>query len=327
MRATQVTARGKVEFVEVPVPTLVPGQALIRPLLVAICGSDVHRVFYEAEGKYPYPAGTSGHEMVGVVEAVDAPGYDIKPGDLVLALSTVDHTMSEYYLAQAEDVIVLPPGRPLEQLLMGQQLGTVIFTCKMLPNMFDKDVAVIGQGSGGLFFDVMCRRLGANRVIALDLQPARVAMALRFGATHAINNAEVDALQAVSEITQGRLADIVIEAAGEVEAIRLAPRLARVGGHLHYFGIPRAQTFEFDFDAFFRKYLHTTSLAGTAREPGRRSVRQAIAMIAEGLVDVSPLITHRWPFERAVEAYELARTCGDRCIKIVIQMPGYEGQT
>lgn len=324
MRATQVVARGRVEFVEAPVPRLAPGHVLVRPLLVALCGSDVHRIYYAEDSKYPFPVGTSGHEMVGVVEAADAPGHGFQPGDVVMALSPVETTMAEYFLAQAEDVIVLPEGQPLEHLLMGQQLGTVIFASKHLPNMLDKDVAIIGQGSAGLFFDTVCRRLGARRVIALDVKEARVAAARQFGATHAVNNARDDALTAVKEITNGKLADLVIEASGEVETIRLAPRLARIGGHLHYFGIPRAQTFEFDFDLFFRKYLTTTCLAGTAHEPGRRSVRQAIDWIAGGEVDASSLVTHRFPFERVLEGYELALTRDDGAIKVVVEMPAYK---
>lgn len=324
MRATQVVSRGRVEFVEVPKPEVGPGQALIRPLLLALCGSDVHRVYYAADEAYPFPPGTSGHEMIGVVEAVDAPGHGLREGDVALVLSPVENAMSEWYLAEADDVLVLPPGAPLEHLLMAQQLGTVIFGGKVLPNFVGQDVAIIGQGSAGLFFDYWCRRLGAERVIGFDLHAARVAAGARFGATHTVNNSEVDPVQAVAEITGGKMADLVIEAAGDVEAINLAPHLVRVGGHLHYFGVPRAQRFMFDFTTLYRKYCHTTSLAGTAHEPGRRSVRQALDLVASGAVDVSPLVTHWLPFERAPEGYELARTCADGAIKVVIEMPGYQ---
>lgn len=326
MRATQVVARGRVEFIEVPAPTLKRGHALVRPMLVAICGSDVHRVYYAAPDQYPAMIGTAGHEMVGVVEAVEAPGYSIQPGDMALTLVPEENAMAELYLAAPEDVLVLPRGWPLDHLLMAQQLGTVIFTCKHLPNIVGKDVVVIGQGSAGLFLDWMCRRLGAGRVIGLDMKQARVNVASKFGATHTIICAHQDPLEAVMEITQRELADLVIEAAGEVDAIRLAPQLVKVGGHLHFFGVPRAQTFEFDFDALFRKYCHTTSVAGTASEPGRSSVGQALAMIVGREIDVAPLLTHRLPFDRVLEGYELARTCEDDAIKVVIEMPAYRSQ-
>jgi len=262
--------------------------------------------------------------MIGAVEAVDAPGSDIKVGDVALTLVPYHDAMAEYFLAPVEDVLVLPGGRPLEHFLMAQQLGTVIYACKRLPNIVGKDAVVIGQGSAGLFFDAMLRRMGAEQVIGLDVKGARVAAGLKFGATHTVNNAQTDALQAVEEITEGRLADLVVEAAGEVETINMTARLAKVGAHLLYFGIPRATTFEFDFWTFFRKYCDTTTVSDAAFEPGRKAFRQALDWIAEGVINVSPMLTHRFLLEQVLEAYELARTREDGAIKVVIEMPGYE---
>jgi threonine dehydrogenase-like Zn-dependent dehydrogenase len=321
MRAVQCVAPGVVRFVDVPKPALKPGHALVRPLMLSLCGSDVHMVYYSEPAEYPFPAGTTGHEMIGRVEAVDAPGYDIKPGDVALTLAPQQEAMAECYLAPIEDVLVLPAGRPLEHFLMAQQLGTVIYACKRLPNIMGKDVAVIGQGSAGLFFDAMCRRMGAERVIAMDIIDARVAAAYTFGATHAFNNAKRDAVKEVEQITAGKLADVVIEAAGEVDTINLTPNLVRVGGHLLYFGVPRARQFNFDFWTLFRKYCYTTSSGASAYEPGRKSFRMAIDLIASGAIDVSAMVTHRFPFDRVAEAYELAKTRDDGVMKIVVDMP------
>ncbi len=323
MRAAQVVERGKVEFVEADTPTLKPGHVLIRPMLVALCGSDVHRVYYAEASKYPFLPGTSGHEMIGMVEAVDGADHGLKPRDIALVISPAENVMSELYLAEADHVLLLPGQRPLDHLLMAQQFGTALFTAKYLPNILNKDVAVVGQGSAGLFLDYICRRLGARTVIGLDVIEARVASATRFGATHAVNNSRHDALEAVRDITGGKLADLVIEAAGEVDAINLAIKLVRTGGNLHYFGIPRSQSFAFDFEGWFHKFCHTTSLAGAGREPGLASFRQALDMIAGGEIDVAPVLTHRLPFERLRDGYEMARTCSHGAIKIVIEMPGY----
>ena len=323
MRAVQVIAPGKVEFVEAPAPTLKPGHALVRTLLLSLCGSDVHLIHHLPPDAYPLGVGTTGHEMIGVVEAVDAPDSGVSIGDVALTLAPQQEAMAEYYLAPIDDVLVLPNGRPLEHLLMAQQLGTVIFACKRLPNVMGKDVVVIGQGSAGLHFDFMLRRMGAERVIGLDVKEARVAAGLKFGATHTVNDATIDALEAIQEITGGKLADLVVEASGEIEAINIAAHLTKVGGHLLFFGIPRATTFDFDFWTLFRKYCYTTSAGASALEPGRRSFHTALDSIANGVIDVSPMLTHRFPFERVMETYELARTRDDGVIKVVIEMPGY----
>jgi L-iditol 2-dehydrogenase len=262
--------------------------------------------------------------MIGVVQAVDGTETGLEVGDVALTLAPYHRAMAEYFLAPVENVLVLPTGRPLEHLLMAQQLGTVIHACTRLPNVVGKDVAVIGQGSAGLFFNAILRRMGARRVIGLDLKEARAAAGLEFGATHTLNNAQTDPLQAVKEITSGELADVVIEAAGEVNAINLAPALVKVGGHLLFFGVPHETDFVFNYWALFRKYCHTTTAgAATLFDPGRRSFRMALDLIGRGEIDVSPMITHRFPFERVIEAYELARSRDDGAIKVIIEMPGY----
>ncbi len=205
-------------------------------------------------------------------------------------------------------------------MLQAQQLGTVIFSCKRLPNMLGKTAVVVGQGSVGLYWDFMLRRMGATTVIGVDLIAARAEIAKLFGATHAVDNSKVDALAAVAEITDGQLADVVIEAAGEPSAINLVPHLVKRYGHLLYFGIPRAQSFPFDFGAFFSKYAHTMTNSGAAFEPNQVSTHQALALIANGEIDVEPLITHTFPFDRVLDAYQMAHTRSDNCIKILVQI-------
>ncbi len=324
MRAAQVVAPGRIDLIETPKPALKQGHALVRPLLLSLCGSDVRMLYYSPPDEYPFAVGTTGHEMVGLVEAVDGPDVNVRVGDVALTL-VPDHTaMAEYVLAPLENVFVLRDGRPPDHLLMAQQLGTVIVACTRLPNVVGKDAVVIGLGSAGLFFSAMLRRLGAKRVIGLDVQEARVAAGLVFGATHTFNSAKSDPLQKVKEITDGVLADVVIEAAGEADTVNLTPQLVKVGGHLLFFGLPPRNTaVSIDFWTFFGKFCYATSSAATtALDPERKSFKLALDLIARGEIDVAPMLTHRFPFERVREAYELARTRDDGAIKIVIEMPG-----
>jgi len=322
MRAVQVVAPGQIEFVEIARPTLQPGHVIVRPRYLSLCGSDVHMLYYSHPHEYPFAVGSSGHEMVGVVEAVDAPGSGIQVGDWALTLSPPQLAMTECFQAPAEHVFVLPKNKSPQLMLQAQQLGTVIFACKRLPNLLGKTAVVVGQGSAGLYFNFMLRRMGASKVIGIDLKAARVATAKLFGATHAVHNAEIDALAAVAEITNGELADVVVEAAGEPASINLAPALVKTYGHLLYFGIPRASTIAFDFELFFSKYCHTITNSGAAFEPGHTSTKQALGMIASGEIDVEPLITHTFPFDRVLDAYEMAHTRSDNCIKILVELSG-----
>ncbi len=76
MRAVQVTAPGKAEFIEMSKPALKPGHALVRPRHLSLCGSDIHMIYHSLRSEYPFPPGTSGHEMVGVVEEIDYTGHE-----------------------------------------------------------------------------------------------------------------------------------------------------------------------------------------------------------------------------------------------------------
>jgi L-iditol 2-dehydrogenase len=320
MRAVQIVARGQVVFVDTPKPSLKPGHALVRVGQVSLCGSDIHNVYYSRPDEYPFPPGHAGHEMVGTVEAIDAPGSCIKPGDRVLVLGPL--SMAEYALAPVEYVLPLPPGKPLEYLLQAQQLGTVIYAAKRMPNLLDKDVVVIGQGSAGLWWDFMVRRLGARRVIGVDLQAHRLAIAPYYGATHTVHNATVDPVEAISELTEGRLADVVVEAAGEPDSINLTVDLVKRYGFVFFFGVPRAHTVQFPMFHFFRKCLQAQAIVGATNDPNQSCTRMALEWIAEGIADPGPLITHHFPFAQALDAYELQYTHDEGSVKIVVDVAG-----
>lgn len=322
MRAVQVMAPGRVEFVEVARPELKPGHALVRPLRLSLCGSDVYKIHYAPPEEYPMPPGTTGHEMVGVVEAVDAPGSGIDVGTVALTLAPSHQAMAEYFLAPVDHVLPLPAGKSMDELLQAQQLGTVLYACKYLSaSVIGKDVAVIGQGSAGLWFDWMLRRMGARRVIGIDLQPHRLVLPPRYGATHVVNSAEVDVTAAVAEITEGKMADLVVEAAGEGETINLTYELVKQHGDILCFGIPHVRKLTIDYDRLFRKYARIKAIAGAQTDAGQAATRQALDLIASGEIDVAPILTHRFPFEQVLEAYELQRTRDEGAIKIVVEMP------
>lgn len=321
MRAVQVVAPGKAKFVETPKPILQPGHALVRTKRVSLCGSDIHMLCYDHPEHYPFPPGTSGHEMVGVIEAIDAPDSGVKTGDLVLALAPKNTAMAEYLLAPMEHILLLPAGKPIEHLLQGQQLGTIIYAAKKLPSLIDKNVVVIGQGSAGLWWNFMVRRLGARRVISVDLQAHRLKLSKHYGATHTIHNTEVDPIQGVKEILQGNLADVVVEAAGEVESINLAIDLVKRHGFILEFGVPRAHTMPFNIETFFGKCIQMQAIVGASSDPGQSCTWMALELIDQGIADVGPMLTHHFPFEQVMEAYELQRTRDEGAVKIVIDMP------
>lgn len=319
MQAAHVTSPGTVRIDSFPEPELTPGHAVVRPELISICGSDLRAVYDQPAGAYPLAPGQSGHEVVGIVEAVEYRGktvFPFEPGERVLAPPSPHLGMAERFPIPVDSLVRVPAGLPAERLAVAQPLGTVIAGCNKLSEVAGATVVVVGQGGIGLLFDAMLRRMGARTVIGLDLTEARRAAGLRFGADRTIDPAGGDAPAAVEEAAEG-VPQIVIDAAGEPDSINLAVDLVRPYGTLLLFGVPRQDSFEFSYKTWYRKRprLRTSSIAD-----GNPSAlyEQALNLIARGEVDVSGLISHRLPLDRAADAYALARTRGDGALKVAV---------
>ena len=321
MDALQVIARGKAEFIRTTLPELTEGHAIVQPRHVTLCGSDVWMLSHAPDEAYPFPTGTTGHEVIAEILELspEVEGHEV--GEFVLAIAPDHRAMAERYLTPQKNLLKLPSGKTREELLMAQQLGTVLYACKQLPSVIGKTVAVVGQGTAGLWFNFVLQRLGAAKVIALDPKTNRLQLACQYGATDTINIREEDPLEQALAINDGKLADIVVEAAGREASINLSIELARADtGFFLQFGVPYEPT-SVNYGKIFTKCLKHKSIVHAGREPGHTSTLQALDLIAGDYVDVSPLLTHRFPFERVLEAYEVHQNATDNAVKIVVDMP------
>ena len=336
MRAAQIVSLGKTEIVDAPVPAPLEGHALVQPLLLAICGSDLRNIYRLPEKVYPLPAGRAGHEVIGRVVSLNQGSADasinspyprgpVKEGDIVLALvPNVENAMAEYVTTQIENLLPLPPGKPVSHLLLAQQLGTVIYACKRLPNIIGKDAVVIGQGSAGLFFNAMLRRMGAKKVVVMDLSDARVAMGRSFGATAGFNNHTVDPVEGVIEEIGPGKADLVVEAVGEEETINLVSKLVKPRGIILFFGLPHTLHFDYNFMEWYLLNTTTISSIKAGEDPGLQCFLDALELIGSGEIEVEAMITHTFDFEEVDKAYDLAYTREDGAGKVFVKMPGYD---
>ena len=322
MKAVQIIAPGQPVFVDAPKPAMKAGHALVKTLRLSLCGSDIRHLHHLPASKYPSPIGETGHEMVGVVEAIDdSVNGAVSIGDQVLCLAPDHRAMQEYYLAPVDRLLPLDPAVPLEHAVQAQQFGTVLYAAQTLPDLRGKTVAVIGQGSAGLWFNFALKQRGASRIIALDIKAYRLLLSQHYGATHTIHNAEQSPIDALRAINDGELPDVVIEAAGDADAIRLAIEIAKPAGFALFFGVPRFETID-NFPIFeaFWKTLTLRSMVGTIRDPGHGCTRQALEYINAGAVDVGRMITHSFKFADVFEAYELHRMQDEGAVKIVVDM-------
>ncbi len=320
MKAVQIIARSQPVFVETPKPTLKAGHALVKTLRLSLCGSDIRHLHHLPAHRYPLNPGATGHEMVGVIEAIAPEDAGFRAGERVLALAPDHEAMAEYYLAPIDRLLPLADGIPPEYLVQAQQFGTVLYAAKALPDIQGKTAAVIGQGSAGLWFNTALQARGASKIIALDLKAYRLRLSQRYGATHHIHNAAGSPVAALKAINGGQLPDVVVEAAGEADAIALAVEIVRDNGFILYFGVPRYEALRFPFLQYFYKTITAKAMVHASREVGHTSTRQALDWIASGKVDAAPMITHTFAFEEVFAAYELHRLQDEGAVKIIIDM-------
>jgi len=326
---------GRMVCEDVPVPAVADGEILIKTAYASICGSDLHSVYLSPPPE-SVPAGHPGHESVGEVVESRCPGFE--PGDRVLTVPfAIDgRCLAEFQALPGAACIRLPATVPLSHLLMAQQLGTVVYALRSRPlDVIGKDVAVIGQGSAGAFFTFLLKRAGAARVLVSDKSPARLAYSRKLGADLTVDAGLVDAgpvnvgtadagagdfLAAVMEATGGRGADVVVEAVGSRETFPLSVELAAPGATVVWFGLPEgSDDYPFSFRQFFRRALTAYSNFGAQGEPGLESFRYAVRLIADGAIDVSPLLTHMLPIERIDEAFRIAHDRTDNALKVSIK--------
>lgn len=321
MKAGQIVAPRQIEIIDIEKPELVDypdGTVMIKTVHSAICGTDMPSFVLEHPvDSYPLGLGLSIHEAIGVV--ADSKSDKFKVGDEVLALPRYVGGLSEYFLSDESVTIPLTYVERKDCILMAQPLGTVVWACRKLGNLLNQDTVVIGQGPMGLLFTHMLSNLGAKTVMTTDLVDFRLEVAKQMRATHTINAAHEDPVAAVEEITEGRMADLVIEVVGhQTETINQCLHLLKRGGTLLAFGVPDDQVYDFHFADFFRNNIQ---FIGSVGPDAPNDFPLAMDMIAQGRFDVSPIITHHLPFTEAQRGFEMSLNKKDVAIKIVFDYP------
>ncbi len=300
------------------------GDLIVRTSFASICGSDLHVVCHGVDvPPLPCEHGYPGHEGIGEVVESHDPAFAV--GDLVLTApnAMVGACFNEFQTIPAHYCLPLPrTDLPDEQLLMAQQLGTVIFALRKNPvDVVGKTVAILGQGSAGLFFAYLMRRAGAATVITADLVSRRLQLSSAMGADVVVTNRGDDLRQAVLDHTGGRGADHVVEAVGRRETLLQSVELTRPDGTMLWFGLPDSeQPVPIDFRNFFRKRLSAWSAYGAQDEPGLASFQAAADLIVRGEIDVSQVVSHILPVEDINEAFALANDpAADDAVKVSLR--------
>ena len=323
MLAGQFTAPRKIDLVEVPEPSLPDGSKgllIFQPEITCLCGSDLPFFDPDFEGhEMPLPGevGQSLHEMIGSVVATN--GTKFKTDDRILAVPEYQQGLFERFVISEDRAISLDARAEEEHAMLAQPFGTVLYALKKLPNVLDLDVAVVGQGPIGQLFNSGLRNMGARHIIGIDPLESRLKMSSGMGATETVCNATESPVDAVRDICDGSLPDIVIEAVGHKgHALNLCIELCRHHGRMLFFGVPPKA-----IDGIrWLDLMHKNVTIHTSIHPDfNRDFPLAMRWIAEGRVDLRPLITHRYPLSEMQTAFDVFRDRTDGAQKVVVEFP------
>ncbi len=325
MRAARLVERGKIVCEDATLFEPEDGQVVVKNHMAAICGSDLHQVFFDSFGPLTAPTepGWPGHEGVG--EVVESRYEGLKVGDLVLTVPGVgfQRCFADYQTLPGHWCLGLPDyDGPVEDLLMAQQFGTTIYALRRGNLDFvGKTVAVLGQGSAGQFFAWQAKHMGAATVIATDLSPARLAQSSVFGADIAVQGDDEGRAvrEAVMDATNGKGAHIVIEAVGRAATIQHAVDIARPRGNVVFFGLPDTSSpVPFSYAKFFMKQLQMYGVVGAQAEADLSSFHKALDWIARREIDVTQMVSHRLSLEAIDRAMLVAHEREEDALKVTL---------
>ncbi|XP_029623083.1 sorbitol dehydrogenase [Salmo trutta] len=325
-------SQGDLRLEQRPIPEPGPNEVLLQMHSVGICGSDVHFWQNGRIGDYVVKKPmVLGHEASGRVVKVGSAVKNLKEGDRVAVEPGVPREMDEFfksgnynlsptiffcatppddgnlcrfYKHSANFCYKLPDNVTYEEGALIEPLSVAIHACRRAGVTLGSSVLICGSGPIGLVCLLVAKAMGASQVVITDLSADRLVMAKELGADFPLTVKREDGPEELAKRVEGLLGaqpHITIECTGVESSVQTAIYATRPGGVVVLVGLGAAMTTipllnaalrEVDIRGVFR-YCNTWPMA--------------IAMLASKKVNVAPLVTHRFPLEQAVQAFETTR--------------------
>ncbi len=320
MKALLLAEYKHLEITDVPRPVIGPDEILVRVKACGICGSDVHG--YDGHTGRRIPPLIMGHEAAGLVEEAGNDVHRFRPGDRVTFDSTVycgecfhcgrgeinlcdnrnvlgvscgdyrRHGAFAEYLAVPQRIVYkLPDVLSFEQAALIESVSIAFHAVNRTPMKLGCSVVVVGVGMIGQLVVQAARLAGCGQLIVVDLEDAKLEMAMKFGADAATNATDGHLRTRILEWTGGRGADFAFEAVGAAQPFDTAVACLRKGGHLTLIGnlSPRV---EMPLQQIVTREI---TLHGSCASRGEYP--ECIEMMARGRIDVRPFISACAPLE------------------------------
>lgn len=343
MKSMKLTGIRQMMMQQVPDPVIVKDtDVLIRMESLGICGSDVH---YYTTGRigsqvveYPFPVG---HEGAGTILKTGPAVTRVRKGDRIFidpaiscghcdqCLAGRPHTcrstkflgcpgqmegsLSEYIVMPESCCYPVPDHVSLAEAAFAEPLSIGVYAVKLYGNpLAGKKIGILGCGPIGMSVLLSAIAEEVDRAYITDKIDTRLSVAKESGAYWTGNPDREDIVAAISE-QEPLLLDAVFECCGKQEAMDQAIQLLKPGGKIMIIGIPEFDHWSFSTDIIRRKEL---CFQNVRRQ--NECVQLTLDMIANGRINIKPLITHHFPFEKTKDAFDLVADYKDGVMKAVI---------
>ncbi len=314
---------------DVPEPTIGINDVKVRVLLTGICGTDLHIYDWDewAQATIPVPL-VIGHEFVGEIVEVGSNVSDFHPGELVSGEGHVvcgrcrnclagrrhlcAHTkgvgvnragaFAEYIVLPMSNIWKHSPSVPLEVAAIFDPFGNAVHTALSFP-VLGEDVLITGAGPIGIMAAAIVRYAGARYIVITDVNPYRLELAKKAGATLAVNTQQTSLSEVQKQLGMQEGFDVGLEMSGVPLAFREMLANMSHGGKIAMLGIPSGQT-AIDWRHVIFNMLTIKGIYG--REMYETWYKMTV-MLEAGL-DISPVITHRLGWHDFEKGFDVMRT-------------------
>ncbi len=346
MKAVVLMGPDNVEVREVPVPKPGPVDVLVKVESCALCGSDVGLIHSPLPGQPPYGDFIIGHEYAGTIAALGETVDEFKVGDRVTVEAhygcgrclncrlgnytaclnygkrekghrangfTTNGGNAQYVINHINTVHKISDKISFDEASLATNLGCVLYGYQTLGGFIaGETVVVVGPGPIGLSAVQAAKALGAGKIILLGTRKSRLEIAKNTGADVIVNIKEQDPYEVIMDETGGKGCDYSLESSGSEGGLELAIKSVKRMGKVLLLGFPHKP-----FPADFENLALNNKSIYTVRGEGWANVGRAVTFLDKGLVDLKPLITHKYPIDQIDTALNTFINRTDGAIKVI----------
>jgi L-iditol 2-dehydrogenase len=315
VRIATLAAPRRFEIHEVPVPEVGRDEVLIKVKTCGICTGELE--LWSNEGFKNHPI-RIGHEVAGEIAAVGAEVTSVRVGDLVAAINEREG-FADFCRTAADRVAKLPDGVPVA-IAMGEPVACAVNAARRINPDYQDTVVLVGCGYMGLLLLQILKARSPRRIIAIDARQEAVDRAKAHGADVALNVTEQDVRQIVADLTEGKGAQIVIEATGTQNGLTLCGDLVAIRGRLVIYGYHQGAPRQVNVQQWNWKGLDVTNAHERDYKVYVAGMKAGLDLIAQGKVSMGDFVTHRFPLSQINEAFAFAHAKPPGYVKATVDM-------